>query len=69
MADTMRTSSGETIYEWERLKARQQDSGTLKNWIWGAVSCGQPVPGCMSVDALRMVLLERGEDGSGYHGT
>ena len=54
---------------WELDKARKHDNKTLKNWIWEAVSSGQPIPGCMSVDALRAVLIERGEDGKGYHNT
>ena len=54
---------------WELEKARKQNSETLKDWIWAAVSAGQPIPGCLSVDALRMVLIERGEDGKGNHNT
>lgn len=57
------------VYDWELEKARKQDSNTLKNWIWEAVSSGQPIPGCMSVESLRTVLRERGESGQGYHGT
>ena len=55
------------VYEWELEKARKESTRTLKNWIWMAEHCGQPVPGCMSVEALRIVLVERGEDGLGYH--
>ena len=54
---------------WMLERARQEDSGTLKDWIWLAVSCGQPVPGCLSVGSLRAVLRERGESGCGYHNT
>ena len=54
---------------WMIEKARQESTNTLKNWIWGAVSHGQPIPGCLSVDSLRYVLRERGEDGRGYHNT
>ncbi len=54
---------------WELIQARNQDSNTLKNWIWLAVSCNQPVPGCVSVETLRSVLRERGEAGCGYHNT
>ena len=60
---------GMNAERWELDKARKHDNKTLKNWIWAAVSAGQPVPGCMSVDALRSVLIERGEDGKGYHNT
>lgn len=54
---------------WMIEKARQQDNNTLKNWIWLAVSAGQPIPGCLTVESLREVLIERGEDGKGYHNT
>lgn len=57
------------VYGWELEKARKQSTNTLKNWIWAAVSAGQPIPGCMSVDSLRAVLIERGEDSRGYHNT
>ena len=57
------------VYDWELEKAREQDNNTLKNWIFLAVTCGQPIPGCMSVESLRTVLRERGEPGQGYHGT
>ena len=57
------------VYSWELDKARQEDTNTLRNWIWMAVSCGQPIPGCMSVESLRCVLRERGEDGTGCHNT
>ena len=59
----------EKVYEWELEKARGKDTVWLKNWIWLAVSCGQPIPGCISVDACRMALMERGDDGRGYHNT
>lgn len=57
------------VYEWELEEARKQSTTCLKNWIWAAVSTGQPIPGCMSVESLRTVLIERGEDGKGYHNT
>lgn len=57
------------IQEWMLNKARQESTNTLRNWIWSAVSQGQPIPGCLSVESLRAVLRERGEDGSGYHNT
>lgn len=55
--------------EWMLEKARKESTNTLRNWIWSAVSQGQPIPGCLSVESLRHVLRERGEDGSGYHNT
>ena len=54
---------------WELEMARREGNGTLKNWIWAAASTGQPIPGQISVDACRAVLMERGEDGKGYHET
>lgn len=57
------------IERWMIEKAREHSTATLKNWIWAAVSTGQPIPGCMSVESLRAVLIERGEDGKGYHNT
>lgn len=57
------------VYQWELERARKEDSVTLKNWIWAEVDNGQPIPGCLSVEALRAVLIERGEDGHGYHNT
>lgn len=56
------------IESWELLKARKESSITLKNWIWLSAN-GQPVPGCLSVESLRAVLIERGESGKGYHNT
>lgn len=50
-------------------KARRESNTTLKNWIWAAVDCNQPIPGNVSIEACRYVLLERGEDGKGYHNT
>ena len=49
-------------------KARKETTNTLKNWIWGYKN-GQPIPGCIPVEALRYVLIERGENGNGYHNT
>ena len=57
------------IYEWELKQARKESTNTLKDWIWLAVACKQALPGCLSVDSLRAVLIERGEDGHGYHNT
>ncbi len=56
------------IYAWELEKARNWSTSEIKDHIWSA-SNGQPIPGCISVEALRAVLIERGEDGKGYHNT
>lgn len=53
---------------WMIEKARKMTNGQLKNWIWMAKN-GEPIPGCLSVESLRIVLIERGEDGKGYHNT
>ena len=57
------------IYQWEMEKARKWTTNEIKNWIWASVGCGQPIPGQISVEALRAVLIERGEIGEGYHNT
>lgn len=57
------------IYKWEVEKIRRWTTNEIKNYIWACVSCGQPAPGQVSVDAMRYVLIERGEDGRGYHNT
>lgn len=54
------------VYEWELEEARKIPTTRLKDLIWLA-SIGQPIPGCMSVESLRSVVIERGEDGKGYH--
>lgn len=53
---------------WDIKKARKMSNDELKNWIWMYCN-GQPIPGCLSVESLRWVLTERGEDGKGYHNT
>lgn len=50
-------------------RARMESTSTLRNWIWLAVNTGQPIPGNLTVESLRYVLRERGEDGKGYHNT
>lgn len=54
--------------EWMIEKARKMTTTSLKDWIWMAVN-GETIPGCLTVESLRMVLIERGEDGKGYHNT
>ena len=50
-------------------KCQFQLKNKIKNSIWAYVSCGQPIPGCVSVEALRMELERRGEEPTGYHNT
>lgn len=57
------------IAYWEIEKARKLTTNEIKNQIWMWCVCRQPIPGCLSVEALRYVLRERGEDGYGYHNT
>lgn len=57
------------VQMWMIEKARLENTNTLKNWIWSAVSQCQPIPSCMSVASQRYVLRERGEDDRGYHDT
>ena len=57
------------VEQWELEKSRKWSNVQLKDRIWLAVGAGQPIPGCISIDACRMILRERGEDGTGYHNT
>lgn len=57
------------IYQWEMEKVKDWTTSKIKNHIWSNVSCGQPIPGCVSVEALRAELLRRGEEPKGYHNT
>lgn len=57
------------IYEWELNLIRHWTTNEIKNRIWLNVACNQPTPGQVSVDAMRFVLIERGETGDGYHNT
>lgn len=55
--------------EWELETIKNWNTNKIKNWIWMAVSMGQPIPGCVSVGALKVELLNRGEEPVGYHNT
>ncbi len=57
------------IYQWELEKVKDWTTKEIKNRIWANVSCGQPIPGCVSIEALRMELKRRGEEPTGYHDT
>lgn len=57
------------VYKWELDQIKEWSTETIKNRIWSAVSVGQPVPGCVSVEALRQELVNRGEEPKGYHNT
>lgn len=57
------------VYSWELEKVKDWTTNKIKNMIWANVSCGQPIPGCVSVEALRVELKRRGEEPIGYHNT
>lgn len=57
------------VYEWELKAIKNWTVNEIKNRIWNYVSNGQPIPGCVSVDALRLELVHRGEKPIGYHNT
>lgn len=55
--------------DWEFNIIKDWSVTELKNRIWMAVSHGSPVPGCVSVEAMRTELFCRGESPTGYHNT
>ncbi len=57
------------VYQWELDKIKEWSTETIKNHIWSAVSVGQPVPGCISVEALRQELVSREKEPKGYYNT
>lgn len=57
------------VYAWELDMVKDWETSQIKNRIWAAIGCGQPIPGCVSVEALRMELVRRGEEPVGYHNT
>lgn len=48
------------VYDWGIKMVKDWSTNTIRNYIWMAVSCDQPVPGCVSVEALRAELKRRG---------
>lgn len=56
------------VYAWELEKVKDWTTNKIKNCIWGE-SIGQPIPGCVSAEALRAELVRRGEEPVGYHNT
>lgn len=57
------------VEEWELARIQDWSTNEIRNRIWSYVSSGQPIPGGVSLLALRMELLNRGEDPHGYHNT
>ena len=64
--EEIRTESIHRPFDWELETARGWTTVQIKNAIWMA-SIGNAIPGCISVEALRAVLAERGEEPLGYH--
>jgi hypothetical protein len=56
-----------TVYQWELDIVCEWDTNTIRNRIWLATGAGQPIPCCISVEALRVELTRRGEAPVGYH--
>ena len=50
-------------------KVKSWTTNEIKNRMWAFVSRGQPIPGSVSVEALRLELIRRGADPKGYHNT
>ena len=57
------------VHKWELDKIKDWTVEDIKNCIWLEVDGNQHVPGCVSVEALRMELKRRGEEPVGYHNT
>ena len=57
------------VENWELDMVYPLTTNEIKNRIWRYVSCGYPIPGCVSLLALRIELLNRSEDPTGYHNT
>ena len=57
------------VHEWEFKKVKDWTTEEIRSRIWLAVECSQPIPGCISIEALRMELIRRGEDPIGYQNT
>lgn len=57
------------VYSWELEKIKDWTVNKIKNEIWKQVSCGQPIPECVSVEALRLELERRGKVPTGFHNT
>lgn len=57
------------VHNWELDIVKDWTIEEIKNRIWMAVDLEQPIPGCVSVEALRQELINRGEKPIGYHNT
>lgn len=57
------------VHQWELEKVKDWTTNEIKNRIWDNILSGQPIPGCVSIEALRAELIRRGEEPKGYHNT
>lgn len=57
------------VHNWELDIVKDWTIEEIKNRIWMAVDLGKPIPGCVTVEALRQELINRGEEPIGYHNT
>lgn len=57
------------VYAWELETVKDWTTNEIKNRIWAYIDRKQPIPACVSVEALRMELKRRGEVPTGYHNT
>lgn len=57
------------VHNWELDIVKDWTIEEIKNRIWMAVDLGQPIPRCVTVEALRQELINRGEKPIGYHNT
>jgi hypothetical protein len=56
-----------TVHQWELDLVSKWETEAIRDRIWLATGTGQPIPGCVSVEALRVELTRRGEPPIGYH--
>ena len=61
------TSKKKIVYLWELNVVKDWTVNEIRNRIWMAKELGQSIPGCVSVEALRIELLRRKEEPCGFH--
>jgi len=65
--DIFNTKEPKKVYQWELDVVKDWTVSEIKNRIWMAKELGQPIPGCVSIESLRIELLRRNETPNGYH--
>lgn len=55
------------VYQWELDTVKTWTVDEIKNRIWMAKELGQSIPGCVSIESLRVELVRRNESPNGYH--